>query len=178
MVARWITGLAVIGLVVGACSGDDREASGSRSFDLEVTELPAPAGPTGPAMRQEWSSVDAVVIGSPELVTTGEDVDVVVELRNGSDSSLELDPCPAWGAGIGESTENAYATGALPCDDIGSLQPGERIRLHLKMPSPDKVPTAGDGKLVSFYWCVLGGEGQASCMTQDASIVLPIRERT
>src|SRR4051794_39451833 len=83
--------VAVAVILSGACSGD---SSGVRSFDLEGHEYHGDGRPEGPDMPYPWESIEAVVIEAPTVVTVGDEVHVVVELRNPNVQRVELDPCP------------------------------------------------------------------------------------
>ena len=122
----------------------DGDGGGPRAFDLvvvahnervlEVVDLP-----------EEWAHVEVQIIEAPEVVTAGgDDFPLVLEMRNTLDRPITLDPCPVWEAGMGESSEVSNVEGWLPCDEIGSLRAGERIRLRMNMP-PTELATSSQG---------------------------------
>jgi hypothetical protein len=151
--------------VGAACSSG---ADGPRTFDLtpvdggiDAVPVPEPEGPS------RLASVEAVILEAPLSVAADEAFEVVIELRNGAMEAIELSPCPWFHASFGESGTVSAAHGEMPCDDIGSIGSGERIRLRLKMtaPSPATAGEAGD-------WAGLGW--QIGTTPVEAHIPLPM----
>jgi len=87
----------------------------------------------------------------------GDDFPLVLEMHNPLDEVISLDPCPVWEAGMGESSEVSSVEGTLPCEEIGSLRPGERITLRMDMPPTEHAveDQEGDG-LVGLGWRLKG----------------------
>lgn len=165
--------LVVIGLLTASCSSGD-ESSDLRSFRLEGKEYPTSSRPEGPTLPQEWTHLEAVVVEAPVTVTAGDNVDVVVELRNPSVDPLALDPCPVWSAGFGgDDSEMPPITGVLPCDEIEQLAPGERIRMLFTVPSPSFVDFNEGGLYSTFDWYL----EHVNFEEFRASIAVPMRER-
>ncbi|MGV3758790.1 MAG: hypothetical protein ACO1PW_04500 [Actinomycetota bacterium] len=155
---RWLVApLLVLGAIAAGCNTDDG-GGGLRTFDLDVL----PYDPDNPleaaALSEEWAQVEVKIVAAPDVVTAGgDDFPLVLEMHNPLDEAISLRPCPVWEAGMGESSEVSNVEGRLPCDDIGSLRPGERIRLRMDMPPTDHAveDQQGDG-LVGLGWRLKG----------------------
>jgi len=163
--------LALITLVTTACTGDGPSGD-LRSFDLRGEEYEGPR-PDGPELSSDWGRSAAAVVEAPATVTAGDDLDVVVELRNPLVVPLDVDPCPVWSGGFGGDTSAINVTGRLPCSEIGEFQPGERIRLRLTVPSPSRVDFNEGGAYPTFNWRLEGSDRSASA---GASIAIPMQE--
>lgn len=142
-----LSAVLVIAALAASCSLGDDGSGSLRSFDMDATpfiaepSLDAPQLPPG-----EWGPVSVVILEAPEEVDPGTTFPVVIELRNGSLDPLDLDPCPAWIAAMGESSVSSKVEGRLPCGEIGSIAGGERIRLGFDMPATDEVVTGEGGE--------------------------------
>ncbi len=159
---------AVAIVMAGSCSDDP---SDMRSFKLTGEEYHGQGRPEGPTLSEPWTYVEAVVVEAPVVVTVGEDVDAVVELRNPTVDPIGLDPCPVWSAYFGgESGTSALTVGELPCDGIDEIEPGERIRLRLTVPSPERVDFDEGGEYSTFIW-YLGDDWD-----DRASVAIPMQE--
>ena len=154
----------------------DSRGSGStdlRSFELEGQDAGADSLPRIPHLSSDWGGVTAAVVAAPVVVTAGEDLDVVVELRNPPVDALALDPCPVWtGIFSGENNESTSLIGNLPCEEIKQLDPGERIRLRLTVPSPPQVDFSEGGEHPAFTWELNGGYSGPI----RTSLAIPMRE--
>lgn len=139
--------LLVLPASVAGCNDDD--GGGPRAFDLDVLPYD-PDSPLEPAdLSDEWGHVEVEIIEAPDVVTAGgDDFPVVMEMHNTLDEAISLEPCPIWEAGMGESSEVSSVEGVLPCDEIESLRPGERIRLRMEMPPTERA--------VSSQTCAIG----------------------
>jgi hypothetical protein len=166
-----IAGIAAVFIVMaGSCSDD---SSDMRSFDLTGEEHHGQGRPEGPTLSEPLTYVEAAVVETPIVVTVGENVDAVVELRNPEIRPIGLHPCPVWSSYFGgESGTSALIAGELPCDDIGEIQPGERIRLKVTVPSPTVVDFSEGGQYSWFTWRF---EGEPF-MEVYASVAIPMRE--
>ena len=161
--------LAAIGLVSAACVGDD-SPGGVRSFDLRGDEVHGD-WPAAPELPAALTRLGAVVVEVPEVVTAGDDVDVVIELRNRGDAALSLQPCPTWAAWVADDGPTRL-TGTLPCDEIERIDAGERIRLELTIDFPAEV-ACRDGYGPELYWQLRDADRSGV----RASVDVPMRER-
>jgi len=156
-----------------ACSSDSNpaaDANSVRTFDVDaggdLGEVPDPE----PTLPEGGRSLEAVIIDAPASVVPNERFDFVVELRNRMMEPIELSPCP-WFHGIfGESGTVTYAVGQLPCDDLGSIASGGRVRLRIPMTATPTVETDEGGDWASLDWR-LGNTGSVL-----ASIPLPMHD--
>lgn len=156
--------------MAGSCSDDPSDV---RSFDLTGEEYHGQGRPEGPTLSEPLTYVEAVVVEVPVVVTVGEDVDAVVELRNPTIDPIGFDPCPVWSAHFGgESGTSALTVGELPCDDINEIEPGERIRLEVTVPSPTVVDFSEGGEYPTFKWRF---EGEPF-FEVHASVAIPMRD--
>lgn len=147
--------LGAASLVAGGCFSSDESASrsdGLRTFDLEVVgsdldSLPDPE----PELPEGLGLTSAVIIEAPAIVSASEAFEVMIELRNGATEAAELSPCPWFSSAFGESGTVSLASGQLPCEEIGSIGAGERIRLRLPMTAPAQA-TAGEVGWAELTW--------------------------
>jgi hypothetical protein len=148
-----MSAVLAIAAMAASCSLGDDDSDSLRSFDMDATPfigepaLDAPQSPEG-----SWGPVSAVIVEAPEKVEPGTTFPVVIELRNGSIDPFDLDPCPTWIATMGESSVSSNVEGHLPCEEIGSIAGGERIRLEFDMPATDEVVTGEGGEFASLLW--------------------------
>jgi len=165
--------LVVTGLMAAACTGTGDGQDGLRSFDLDGQESTADPWSDARDLSAEWGALSAVVVEAPEVVTAGEDLDVVIEVHNPAHDALSVDPCPTWSAGYeGENTGLATTlAGELPCDQIERFEARERIQLRLTIPSPTQVDCE-DGGDPLFTYLIEGSDGVR------ASIRIPMREHS
>lgn len=147
--------LKVFGTAMG-CSDD--EDGGLRSFELDVQPYD-PDNPLDAAeLSDDWRHVEVEIVDAPSEVTAGgDDFPLVLEIHNTLDAPIALSPCPVWEAGMGESSEVSNVEGTLPCDEIGSLRPGERIELRMDMPPTEHATSSkGLGDRVGLGWRLRG----------------------
>jgi hypothetical protein len=168
---RCVRLLAAIGLLTCACT-DDGKSGGLRSFDLEGEAHEGEERPEAPHVHPDWRFVQAVVVEAPAVVTAGEDVGVVIELRNPQMDPVAVDECPVWSGGFGHEDEFVALTGLLPCDEIGQLGAGERIQLRLSVPAPSVVGNNEGGEHAAFTWAL---EGELF-LDVTASVAIPMQE--
>jgi hypothetical protein len=169
----------MIGLLAAACTGGDSDSS-PRAFKL-VSEVFRPDTRTRtnvfPPLPAGWQRVEAAVIEASEVVTAGDEAEVVIELRNTGPDALSLDPCPKWLAtysGLNYTIDDRALTGTLPCDEIERIQSGERIRLGLTISAQPKAD-CHDGREPEFRWSLIDGFDDDS--PPDATMVIPLRPR-
>jgi hypothetical protein len=163
--------LIVVCLLAAACSGEEPGAAGVFNLDGEEFEGD---WPPGPPLSADWTEVAAVVVQAPAVVTAGEEVDVVVELRSQAKDALSLDPCPTWvGWVLGENSSLAPTlTGHLPCDQLDHIEPEQRVRLGITLPAPSDVD-CHDGYDPDFVWKLLDGQEHVI----EARVNIPMREK-
>jgi len=160
----------VVFVALGGCSSS---SDGPRTFDLapvkggiDAVPVPEPEAPSG------METVEAVILEAPRSVSADERFRIVVELRNPTMQEVKLSPCPWFHADFGESGTVTAAHGRLPCEAIGSIGSGERIRLRLPMTAPSQA-TAGEGGV----WAGLGfqvGARQPDRAIPWARIAIPM----
>jgi hypothetical protein len=167
--ARWVVAVA---LVTAACRGDDSQ-SVQGSFDLQGAEVDG-EWPDAEPLSAEVARLAAVVVEAPKVVTAGDEAVVVIELRNPSNTSVRLDPCPTWVAWLeGENTGIATTlSGNLPCGELRRVDAGDRVRLRLAIPAPHEVD-CHDGYDPDFGWQLLDGD---ESRVGTSVIGIPMRE--
>lgn len=160
--------LVAIGLVTAACVGDD-STDGARSFDLQGEEADRDSLAAA-ELSADLGRLTAVVVEAPKVVTAGDDVEVVIELRNPTEAPLSLQPCPTWEAWVADNGPTRLV-GNLPCDEIERIEEGEQIRLRLTIEFPTQVE-CHDGYDPEFSWQLR----DAKRSDIRASVGIPMRE--
>jgi len=158
----------VIGILAPACNGNDSPED-PRFFELDGEEVDEGELPPTHELSEDWGKVLAVVVEAPAVVTAGEELDVVIELRNPTDAVLSLTPCPTWVAWFGDNGPTTRG-GNLPCNEINSFDAGERIRFGMTIGSPPRV-ACHDGYDAEFSWQLLDGPES----DRRATVGIPMR---
>ncbi len=128
--------------------------------------------PEAPHVHPDWRFVQAVVVEAPTAVAAGDDVDVVIELRNPQMEPVDATECPVWSGGFGHEDEFVALTGLLPCDEIERIEAGERIQLRITVPAPAAVGNNEGGEHAAFQWALEGEH----FLDVTASLAIPMRE--
>ncbi|HEX2296343.1 MAG TPA: hypothetical protein VHN37_13670 [Actinomycetota bacterium] len=151
---------AVLGVVtlfsLGACgpTPDPRDV-------VPYAELPVPedASDEELAMTSDQLALEIGFADVPQEVTLGSDIRYVVELRNVSDETVSLEPCPVYYQAWGESGFAVSRTSYLNCDEAPpDIPPGERLRFEMRLPVEDREAVQVEGGLV-WYLGHPGAEG-------------------
>ena len=138
-----------------ACSSDSNSAADANSvktFDVDASGDVGAVPDPEPALPEGGRSLEAVIIDAPPSVAPNERFDFVVELRNPMMEPIALSPCPWFHAVFGESGTVTNAVGELPCDDLGPIASGGRVRLRIPMTAPHIVATDEGGFWASLDW--------------------------
>lgn len=163
--------LGLVGGGAAGCSEDSGDDGGEATRTIEVpgvlTGDAAEAAGAVPEAEVDTSSpslsLQSVIVEAPSSVSVDEEFTFVVELRNPSASPMSIEPCWDFVASFGESSTVAVSVGTLPCDEIGDLGPGERVRLSIPMTAPEEFVTGEGGYLAGLRWkLIVAPEGPSA----------------
>ncbi|HEX2058064.1 MAG TPA: hypothetical protein VHI71_06815 [Actinomycetota bacterium] len=174
-----MTKAAVIGLIalfsVGACN----PTTGGGDV-IPYAELPVPEDASDEELIVTRDQVALVMsfLDVPAKVTLGSDIRYVVELRNVSDETVSLEPCPVYYQAWGESGFSVSRTSYLNCRDApAEIVPGNRVRFEMRLPVDDEEAVHVDGGLV-WYLGHPGAEGEYRMDVQGAEGPKIVRPRS
>jgi hypothetical protein len=146
--------------------------STSGSDVIPYAFIPVPEDTPEEELRvsKEQAALEVEFPDFPEKVTLGSDIRYVVEVRNASDETVSLEPCPVYYQAWGESGFSVDRTSYLNCDEApDEIPPGGRLRFEMRLPVDDEEAVHVAGGIVwylghpglegEYRMDVKGGEG-------------------
>lgn len=153
-----VVGAVVAGALVAVVLGWRPFGGGERAIPFRSQPVDAEAALRQP-LSDEQLRLSLGVVDVPSTVAPGEDLELVVELRNPTSSSIALAPCPVLFTSFGESGTAAFEVSRLNCADApGAVEPGDVLRFRWRI----AIPTSADfhdGFVGSVYVALRGAGG-------------------
>ena len=141
------------------------EPAAPQLVPYEALELPEDYGPEDATLTREQVRLRSRILEVPDEVVLGDTLRYVVELANGSDAPVSLEPCPVYYQAYGESGFALSRTSHLNCDDAPpEIASGAALKFEMELPIEDREAVGVDGSIV---WYLGAPDGE---LRQDVNV--------